>query len=363
MHEAVQSVLSNIAIIFIMHLLINLIIVNRKEYLNKILFSIALILTTSIAVIILFYLPIVYGDFQFDMRFIPLVFLAYKWGWKHAIPALVIVSLWRLGMGGQGAVPGVIFGMMFPTFISLFMKWLKQTELKSLTLLIIITLSWLASDIPIIFFVPNGLQVFAEMSMYRLLTFLITAFALHFFIVNAEKELYLRERLTFYAEHDPLTGLNNIRHFEEKVKAYKTKQNKNQYIIMLDIDHFKSVNDEYGHLSGDMILKGFADIMLKKVSSYHKDDVFSGRYGGEEFIIFFATDSKEELIHFADSFRQEIEDTEFRTESKAIKKITVSLGISMFSESKSLYDTISEADEALYKSKRNGRNQVQYFAD
>ncbi|MDZ5473696.1 GGDEF domain-containing protein [Bacillus sp. 31A1R] len=357
MNEVFQSILSNIAIIFLMHLCIDLIFKKKGNH-PSYFWPIGIVLLVSTAIIIIFYLPIRFWGFQFDLRLIPLVFLAFKWGYKCALPALLITSSWRLGMGGEGALPGVIFGMVLPVLYALVLGKVKKSVLKPLTLVSLISVSWLISDLPIIFLVPEGWNVFKEISILRFGSFTLTAFTLYFFINSTEKDVHLREQLQYFAERDPLTGLYNIRTFESKIKS-KPIENNNRYIVMIDIDHFKSINDKYGHLNGDLILKSVAKVIEYKVSQFKSENVLVGRYGGEEFILYISGPTFQEMIQMAETIRKEIENTTFYTESKvSIKNLTVSIGISEINHNKDLFKAIEQADECLYVSKNNGRNQV-----
>ncbi|WP_180994306.1 GGDEF domain-containing protein [Bacillus sp. Marseille-P3661] len=359
MNIAIQSCLSNIAIIFLMHLCIDTLILKRNN-IKKFYFDIAMITTVSIAVIIMFYLPIRYGGYQFDLRFIPLVFFAIKWGWKYVIPALIITIFWRLGMGGAGALPGVIFGMALPTLVTLFIMKIKKSTITSVILFYIINMAWLISDLPIIYLVPDGWNVFKEIALLRFISFNLTAFTLYFFINSMENEVKLKEKLQYYAERDPLTGLYNIGYLEAKICSY-SKKDKKMYIIMADIDHFKSINDTYGHLNGDHIIKSVAKVIVDSTEKANGNEVVVGRYGGEEFIIFLATDNERKMIELVESIRYQIENTHFCTEDMERRvNLTVSIGVSQLPESANLHDAIKHADHSLYDSKKNGRNQISY---
>lgn len=352
----VQSSLSNIAIIFLMHLCID-IFLKRSNLAEKQLW-LGMVSFVSAAVIIMFYLPIKFGGFQFDLRLIPLVFLAFKWGPRYAFLALFVTCSWRFGMGGEGALPGIIFGMILPVLFTLVSRKVKNSSLKPFTLFILISISWLISDLPIIFLVPEGWSVFKEIGVMRFFSFQLTAFVLYFFIISTEKEISLKEQLQYYAERDPLTNLINIRTFERKIKSYP-ESTKEMFIIMIDIDHFKAINDKYGHLNGDLIIKSVADLIVGQTSCFGKENFILGRYGGEEFILFMEAHSRKEMLNAVESIREEIERTTFYTEDKKpIKSLTVSIGVSELSQGNDLHHAIEKADKWLYYSKRNGRNQI-----
>ncbi len=163
------------------------------------------------------------------------------------------------------------------------------------------------------------------------------------------------------AIYDTLTGLYNRRYFEERLKGEAQKSFANRIplsLIMVDIDHFKKVNDTFGHPEGDMILREIASLLKKSVRK--KDTV--GRYGGEEFILILPEASIEASSMIAERIRLLVESTLFDV-GKAQLNLSVSLGISNFPMhgARSDEELIKMADQALYEAKRGGRNRVCIF--
>lgn len=124
-------------------------------------------------------------------------------------------------------------------------------------------------------------------------------------------------------------------------------------VLFIDIDKFKYVNDTYGHQSGDEVLKQVASLIKEEVREL---DVI-GRYGGEEIVVGLVGASNEHAMKKADQTRQRIADHEFVLSTGQTIHITVSIGVAELLES-SLESTIKRADDALYKAKQGGRNQV-----
>ena len=183
-------------------------------------------------------------------------------------------------------------------------------------------------------------------------------------LASLDMKLFETERAKEEAERlaitDPLTSLLNRRFLEEKLsneliraKAY------NNYlsIVMADIDHFKRINDTYGHKVGDEVLKALA--LILKANTRGNDTV--ARYGGEEFVIILSNVSKYDAYRIAERIRLEVEDTSFE-EIGVPEKITVSFGISCFPEDgEDAIDLLKKADQALYQAKSQGRNRVVVF--
>lgn len=160
------------------------------------------------------------------------------------------------------------------------------------------------------------------------------------------------------AIYDTLTNLYNRRYFEERLEVETQKAFYGGLplsLIMVDIDHFKRVNDTFGHTEGDKVLYEIA--LLLKGSVRKKDTV--ARYGGEEFILILPEAGLGEASMIAERIRRSVENTPFEI-GQAQVNLTVSLGISSYPghRAKTKEDLIKMADSALYDAKRKGRNQV-----
>lgn len=171
---------------------------------------------------------------------------------------------------------------------------------------------------------------------------------------NKQKE----EELFTQASTDPLTGLFNRRQFEllTNNQISLAIRHKTPYCVtMLDIDHFKKVNDTYGHDAGDEVLKHLS-MVLK--SSLRESDILA-RYGGEEFVIFLPHTSPTEAWRVAERIRESVEQARIQTAVKPLN-ITISIGLSS-SQNPDLNAQIKEADTALYISKTTGRNKTTLY--
>ena len=333
-----------------MHLLVAINMYSSKTHpRSKSIFTIVIV---SIAVITMLYLPIRIGDYWVDMRFIPLIFLAYIQGWKIAIPTLLISAIWRLLMGGPGAIPGVVFGMTGPTLLALLLHHRSHLKGHYLEKISIVIGSWLICDIPIIFIIPNGAEIFENIAVIRGGAFIVTSIVLYTFIMFERQRRTLNIQLKKLADEDTLTQLLNRRKFFEIVDRKIASSTTEHYIAMVDIDYFKQLNDTYGHIVGDDILYQIG----KTFKRFESDNVTIGRYGGEEFIIHLDNTSYNEAKQLLENIRQEIRSTPYMTSQNIAIYITVSIGLTKSENNKSLLHNISFADKNLYKAKESGRD-------
>lgn len=167
-----------------------------------------------------------------------------------------------------------------------------------------------------------------------------------------------------HATLDALTGLNNRRQFEVRIKqevATAKRQNKPLCAMMIDVDFFKKVNDTYGHVAGDLVLKTVAGIIKDELREY---DIPS-RYGGEEFSVLLPYTKIEEAFAVAQRLRQAVEakTIEFVSDDEPVNKIkvTVSIGVNQYKKDDTEQDLYDKADKALYDAKTHGRNKVVIF--
>jgi two-component system cell cycle response regulator len=167
-----------------------------------------------------------------------------------------------------------------------------------------------------------------------------------------------KEKLERLANFDSLTGLYNRRAILGKLGdliCLANRYKEDFSLIMLDIDHFKRINDHYGHLTGDEVLEKIATLIRGNI----RDTDIAGRYGGEEFIIILPKTNLASAWVVAERLRTIIEKAEMKDSAGNVFTITVSQGLAGWERNEDATSLISRADEALYKAKGKGRNRVQ----
>ena len=182
-----------------------------------------------------------------------------------------------------------------------------------------------------------------------------------FLFMDITDNVNLMKDLQKAAYVDSLTGIYNRKHFVELADAEikrAVRMDQLIYVAMLDIDFFKRVNDTLGHDAGDIVLKEIASIIQKTIRSY---DLF-GRFGGEEFIILFTVTDKDEAYNMAERIRKNIEQNVINYEDNELK-LTASIGLARLISDRPFQNAIRNSDEALYKAKNSGRNQVKIFGE
>jgi len=194
-------------------------------------------------------------------------------------------------------------------------------------------------------------------------------------IIQLRKEIVRRKKIQSQLELanlelekismvDGLTGISNRRYFDSFMDAIWDINKREDFplsVIMIDIDHFKSFNDTFGHLNGDICLKTVANTIKDTVG---RPGDLVARFGGEEFIVLLSNTDCKGATYVAEKIRKAIEGEIIELED-ALTSVTVSLGVSFIDEigEKVPEDLIAKADEALYRAKDSGRNRVELSCD
>jgi two-component system cell cycle response regulator len=177
------------------------------------------------------------------------------------------------------------------------------------------------------------------------------------FLTGADAEAKYHEEIYRMTIVDGLTQINNKRYLMEVLERECVRARRHERplsVIMFDIDHFKQINDHFGHLAGDHALRELARICQERV---RRDETIA-RYGGEEFTVVLPETPLDGAINLAEDLRSRAETNEFNFQTERIP-LTISLGCAQLEESdKNAMDLIQRADEKLYDAKHTGRNRV-----
>lgn len=228
--------------------------------------------------------------------------------------------------------------------------WLYPSMVTAYFLL---TLKWaiLLNVLAIILLLPALIPYVETVNLMRILLTLCITNMFSFVFAKTVKDTH--QKLTLMATHDALTSAGNRLALDTKLAEELNKQKRypsSSCLILFDLDNFKNINDEFGHIIGDHVLIGLVKIVLSRI----RGTDFIYRFGGEEFIIFPMSIELPKAIKFADEIRALIE------ESKIVDNlvVTASFAVAQYQQGESAENWIHRADIALYQAKKSGKNRV-----
>ena len=259
-----------------------------------------------------------------------------------------ILMIYLVYSGGVSNT-GPLWIYCFPS-IALFLHGFKKGVLDILIFVIILS---------IILFYPNDALLatsYTDEFQLRIILSLILVIILSSVYEYSRTQSFsqmeiLREELEFSSTRDQLTGLYNRRGYDSNINQ---RADKCGGILMCDIDHFKKINDTHGHDAGDYSIQEVANCIERNL----RDEDIAVRWGGEEFFIFLPKASIHDAYLVGEKLRETIEDLSIKISDEKVIQLTLSIGVSRTDEEIPLSDAIRHADDAMYHSKSNGRNQT-----
>lgn len=261
------------------------------------------------------------------------------WTRQVRIPGIVLTIFILSGLITIIYVGGAsLVHWAYPTMVAAFFL-VKPREATAFNLLVMVLL------------IPALVQ---EISRLELVIILVTLILNNVFAyVFAARMSEHRQHLSFLAERDPLTGIGNRRALNARLEGFVLRQQTQVIaasILVLDLDHFKDINDTHGHGKGDQILVHVTETVSANIRV--TDDLY--RLGGEEFVVIAMGASRDAGSKLAEQLRGSIEASKLLSD----RRVTISLGVAEFKEGESHQNWLDRADAALYEAKRAGRNRV-----
>lgn len=289
--------------------------------------------------------------------------------WWHVLPVLAVAGMFVFVMNDSIAriiLHGVVFGVWALALAVMVQRLNPESRGSARWLMLggyLIGAATMGSRAVVSVVDPGAIPSFLGPSAFQGINFLfvlavILVTSVGFLLLHKERSEEAAQKL---ALTDPLTGAFNRRTFlelAEKEIARTRRARGSLSLIMLDLDHFKQMNDRNGHLAGDEVLKGVVAITL---TCLRKED-FLVRYGGEEFCILLPSVAIDRAAVMAERIREAVEQARFSFKGRALS-VTISIGVTTLSmEGNENVDTVvNRADEALYAAKKAGRNRVVAF--
>ncbi|GEL77598.1 GGDEF domain-containing protein [Tenuibacillus multivorans] len=294
-----------------------------------------------------------------DLRHVPIALVAYYGGLIPSLVGAVIITIGRYIIDVNFSSHVALFMMLFIAIGSGFISnYVKAIPWKKWLILLIYGQAMFSIALYIV--TPDYSQVLNIAILHIIFTLVGGMLAFYFLrYVRRNSELFLKYRE--FSRKDPLTDLFNVRtfyyYYENFLKQAK-ENNQSMVLMLLDIDHFKKINDTYGHMSGDEVLKQLGDLFKHEAGR----DAIISRNGGEEFSILYLDKSVKKAEKVAENIRKRVEHTIFKLPHGHSIQLTISIGMAFYDRAMTEdHILFHEADEALYRAKNAGRNNIEIF--
>jgi diguanylate cyclase len=291
-----------------------------------------------------------------DLRHIPVILVAFYGGFLPTIISAAVIIAGRFFIAVNYSSYVALFMMLAIAIGSgVIIRYLKAGPWKRWTVLLLYSQLIFSAALYIV--VDNYSEVL-DFALFHVLSTLIGGYLTLYFVdyIRNTSERYYRYKEN--AQRDALTGLYNVRSFDShynRMIQEAIEENETCAICLIDVDHFKQINDTYGHTAGDEVLKQLAELLSRLTRA---GDILS-RNGGEEFSLLLPCCTEHQAKEIAGRVREAVYEHGFLLPDQNKLQLSVSVGVSAFipgsEERESLFQ---EADEALYKAKQSGRNIV-----
>lgn len=291
-----------------------------------------------------------------DLRHIPVVLVAFFGGYIPTFIAAIVISIGRFLIAYNFSSIVSLFMMLTIAFgASLIAHKLKLSSWRKWGLLLVYSQSIFSLAL---YIVSVDFSKVLHVAAYHIISTLCGGLLIFYFVLYIRRNSELYNQYKEGARRDSLTGLYNVRSFDYFYHSMITKaieEKENCALCLVDVDHFKEINDTFGHTAGDEVLKQLAQQLMRLT---REGDIVS-RNGGEEFSVLLPNCPKEQAKEIGERIRSTVEVHPFILPDRRKIRITISVGVANYHEAiKQPEMLFQEADDALYQAKQSGRNTV-----
>ncbi|MBM7553388.1 GGDEF domain-containing protein [Thalassobacillus pellis] len=296
------------------------------------------------------------GNVLIDLRHIPIIIIAYYGGIAPTVVATLVIAGSRFLFGiNETSLMSFVFIFLIAFAMIIIVRYLRGKNLQTILIMNVVSMGIITTFLYIS--IPD-IGLFREIIGFFWMISIPSGLLTYGFFrdVQHSKKMFLQFKND--SKTDYLTGLANVRQFYSTLNEWiisANQQHRDISLLLIDIDHFKQVNDTYGHDCGDVVLKQLSNII--QINARPTDKVF--RNGGEEFSILLDNCIPSHALEIAERLRKAVENHFFLLPDGRKITISVSIGASSLSEQTATVDAVfKQADDALYQAKSLGRNRV-----
>ncbi|ELK44659.1 UNVERIFIED_CONTAM: diguanylate cyclase [Halobacillus marinus] len=316
------------------------------------------VLAAGIGLVLMFFSIEVGDNIMIDLRHIPIIILAYYAGFVPTMVSAALIGISRLLFGfDETSLFALMTTLIFGLIVGVASRFISLGTTKKISVLNIISLLIISTHL---YVVMGGDREYWEVLIYYWFIAVPAGVFAAVFFQDIQYSKRMFQQLKNDSKTDFLTGLSNVRHFHFTLNDLFKKsgnQVKGVSLLLMDLDHFKRVNDTYGHDAGDAVLKQLGGLL--QANARPTDQI--ARNGGEEFSVLLPDCSRKDSLEIAERIRAAVERHRFVLPEGDEIKLSISIGVSQLEkEMKKPDDLYKNADKALYKAKTTGRNRVVY---
>ncbi|MBM7661567.1 diguanylate cyclase [Bacillus mesophilus] len=293
-----------------------------------------------------------------DLRHLPVMIVAFFGGFVPTVISAALISMGRFVISfNYSSIISLIMMFVLAFGASYLSHKVRLSDWKKWSVLLLY--SQFVYSLALYIVVADYHSVL-DVAVFHIISTGIGGMLLFYFVLYVRKNSELFHQYKEGSQRDHLTGLYNVRSFDLYYNSMISKairKDEDCAMCLVDIDHFKQINDSYGHPAGDGVIKQVASLLIEST----RDIDIVSRNGGEEFSVLLPGCSIERAEEVAERIRRTVENRTFLLPDFSELKITVSVGVASYEKLVELEDTddlYEEADRALYKAKQDGRNRV-----
>lgn len=307
---------------------------------------------------LLIFNSISYDVAKIDLRLVALV-TAYFYGGlvSGSITMLFIIGA-RFAVTPAGEYQGLILTTLICVALLVTATIYRRFAAQRMKDYLVLLGTGIAYSLPALYLLTNTFERFLEIALVYIIVIMIGGYVTYRFLQELRKHFLFVHTQQELALTDGLTQLGNRRKLDETLAEYA--QNGTVFsVLILDLDHFKSINDTYGHEGGDVVLRQLSHLL----QSYCPEQGVVGRYGGEEFVLLLPDIPLRQAERLGERIRSACADQHFVYKENPVFHVTLSLGAASSDQASTVFETVQKADLALYEAKQTGRNRVVCYRD
>jgi len=299
-----------------------------------------------------------YDIAKIDLRLAAFVTAYLYGGWVSGGITVLFVIGARFIITPPGGYEGLLLATLICVALLVTAEVYRRFAARRLKDYLILLGVGIAYSLPALYLLTDTMERFLSIAFVYIIVNLVGGYVTYRFLQELRKHFVFVQTQQELALTDGLTQLGNRRKLDETLASY-AQQGTAFSVLILDLDHFKAVNDTYGHEGGDVVLRQLSHLL----ESNCPEKGITGRYGGEEFVLLLPNIPLKQAERLGERIRSACADQHFVYRDHPVFHVTLSLGVASSDQASTVFEAVQKADLALYEAKQSGRNRVIAYRD